>query len=202
MRLHLLTLCIVLLFSSCASITGFEEGRTNGENKHSVLASANFTYIPDLGDDSILGSSGGAPFIEASYKYGIKERLDIGIRANTFLNLAVNSKFQLLGDQQSKGALSTGIELGIFAGLSVWNVQIPLMASYYPKENICLYVNPRYIFQTAGAQTEGANYIGSNLGVLFGSKNKFGIDLAFYKVGAASEFASMLNLGLGYKFVF
>lgn len=195
-------LILMLIFNSCASITGFEEGRTNGEEVHSLLVSANYTYLPDLSEGSIIGDSGGAPMIEASYKYGIKEKLDIGIRANTFLNLAVNGKYQLVGDQQSNFALASGLELGIFAGLSVWNVQIPLFASIYPKDNICIYLNPRYIFQTAGAQNEGANYLGTNFGILIGKKNKLGIDLAYYNVGASNEFATMLNFGVGGKFVF
>lgn len=193
---------LILLASSCASITGFEDGRTLGDGNHGLMISGNYTYLPDLSDGSIIGESGGAPFAEISYKFGVSDKLDIGGRANTFLNIAANVKYNLIGGHDAGFALATGLELGMFGGLNVWNVQVPLFASFHPSEKLSVYLSPKYIFQTAGTEADGAHYLGSNIGILIGKTHKLGFDLAYYNVGSGGDFAPMLNFGIGGKFFF
>ncbi|HMS69642.1 MAG TPA: hypothetical protein PKD18_15960, partial [Saprospiraceae bacterium] len=80
--------CLIFL-SSCASIAGFEEGRSNGKGNGTAIASLNYSRTPDLdtedGDEII--DLAGAPFLEISGRYGLTEKLDFGVKVNTFLNL-------------------------------------------------------------------------------------------------------------------
>ncbi len=195
--------CLIFL-SSCASIAGFEEGRSNGKGNGTAIASLNYSRTPDLdtedGDEII--DLAGAPFLEISGRYGLTEKLDFGVKVNTFLNLGANVKYQLVGDRQSPFALGTGLEFGLFGGINIWNIQVPLYTSFYPSDKLCVYVTPKYIYQTAGFGNGGANYVGANAGFLFGSRHKFGIDFAYYRVGTAESSAGLLNFGIGGKFLF
>lgn len=196
-------LFVISLFTSCASITGFEEGRSNGEGNVTAIGSLNYSRTPDLdGQDGDIIDLAGAPFIEFSGRYGVLDKLDIGAKVNTFLNLAVNAKYQLIGDQYSKFAMGTGLEFGVFGGISIWNVQVPLYTSFYPSETFCVYFSPKYIYQTAGFDSGGANYIGANGGFLFGRKHKLGLDFAYYRVGTVDSTAGLINVGIGGKFLF
>lgn len=207
------TVTCIFLMSSCASLTGFEEGRVLGQDNSEVMVSGNFTRVPDLFDDEAfddvdsLDTSISFPNIEVSFKRGITDKLDVGIRASTNLNLSVFAKYQLVGDNSSSFALSPGFEAGTVLGLA-YNVGIPIYASYYPTESVAVNVTPRYMYQfISGANLNGASYVGGNFGLMFGKKNKFGIDIGYYNVSASlvdgvGGGQSLLTFGLGGKFKF
>lgn len=201
---------LIALISSCASLTGYQDGKTLGTNNFELTASANFSQSPTFLDliDSISTDdipTFGFPNIEIGGRYGVIEKLDVSFRMNTNLNLALGGKYQLLGDKQSKFALSSGLELGTFGLVTnLWNIQIPIYTSFHPTENLTIYATPRYIYQfTSLAGLIDWNYYGGNIGFLFGSKHKFGIDAGFYKVGVAGVRKIALNsFGIGGKFYF
>ena len=110
----LLCAAFTLLFTNCASLTGFQTGRTVGQNNGEVLVSLNASKTPDFNldlnqnDTSDLGSFY-FPNFEVSGRYGIIERLDIGARVNTNANLALDGRYQFIGDQTSQVALSGSV---------------------------------------------------------------------------------------------
>lgn len=201
---------ISLIFSGCASLTGYQDGRSVGEGNGEAMVSLNFSQSPSFGD---LEDSTGIdyiprfafPNIEIGGRYGATEKLDVTLRMNTNLNISAGAKYQLVGDRMSGFALGLGAELGTFGLITaLWNVQIPAYMSFHPNDRFAFYASPRYIYQfsTIGG-VEGWNYIGGNIGVLFGSKHKFGIDAGFYKVGATGvEKIGLTSIGIGGKFVF
>lgn len=206
--LHLVAIAMVAIFvTSCASLTGFEEGKVLGEGNKEAIVSGNYTTVPDLLSDDFdtlaINDNIGFPNIEFSYKYGITDKLDVGGRISTTLTTSAYAKYQLVGDNSSKFALAGGLEIGTFAGIA-YTVGIPVYASIYPTESITININPRFLYQTAaGAGGDGITYLGGNAGLLFGKKHKFGLDVGFYSLGGSvSSGTNLLTFGVGGKFRF
>lgn len=195
-----------LFLSSCASLTGFEEGKTLGEENAEFGISANYTSAPNLFDDeleadSIIGAIG-FPNIELNYKYGVMENLDVGIKLSTNFNSSAYAKYQVVGDKSSKLALSPGFEVGTILG-AAYSVGVPIYASYYPTPNFAINVNPRFMYQSiTGDVASGATYLGGNLGLMFGKKHKFGLDFGYYNVGSDGNNNTLVTFGIGGKFRF
>lgn len=200
----------LIFFSGCASLTGYQDGRSIGEGNGEAMISLNFSQSPSFND---LEDSTGIteiprfafPNIEVGGRYGATEKLDVTLRLNTNLNIGVGTKYQVIGDRSSDFALGIGAEVGTFGLITgLWNIQIPVFTSFHPNERFTIYANPRYIYQfTTIAGREGWSYLGGNIGLLFGSKHKFGIDAGFYQVGANGiQKVGLTSLGIGGKFVF
>jgi hypothetical protein len=208
----------LLLLNSCASISGFQTGRTVGAEAGEIMFSVNGTRTPDFDElsqeenaDSVDTQSFSifAPNIEIGGRYGISDKLDFGIRANTNLNIYADVKYQLVGDQESPVAVAAGAGLGMFGFVTgsggLFNFQIPLYASFHPTESLDLYIAPRYVGQwgTALGETSGLiNYFGANVGFLTGRRTKFGIDVAYYGLSNADTGFddSLFQIGFGMKF--
>lgn len=205
----LFALSISVLFSSCASLAGFQDAKTIGENNGEVVASLNFSQSPDF--IGLRDSSGASsipflvfPNIELGGRYGVLENLDVTLKMNTNLNLAIGAKYQFLGDQNSVFNMATGLDFGSFGLFSgLWNVQVPLYMSVHPKENLSIYLAPRYIYQFSSyGNLIHWNYVGGNFGLLFGKKNKFGLDVGLYGVGTKyTQRHPLFTFGVGGKFV-
>ena len=193
-----------LLISGCASISGFEEGRSLGKGTSELMVSGNYVSLPgilNVDDDEVdVGlNSLGFPNIDASYKYGVTDKLDVGGRITTNLNLGVFMKYQLIGDDMSKFALGTGLEFATSLGI-LYNIQIPVNMSYYITDAVSINLSPKYVYQfPAESFSTSINYLGGNAGILFGKKNKFGIDVGYYNVDQSS---SLFTFGIGGKFRF
>lgn len=202
-----LCLSVLIMFtSSCASLTGFEEGRTVGEGNSELIFSGNLTSVPDLLDDDPSNTLEDLSFpnIEVSYKYGVSEKFDVGLRANTTFAVSGFGKYQLVGDKSSSFALSGGLEIGTFAGIT-YTFGVPIYTSFYLTDAITLNVNPRFLYQLpiAANSLDGITYLGGNVGLLFGRKNKFGIDFGFYGLGGlAGDGRNLTTIGVGGKFKF
>ena len=202
---------LALFNIGCASLTGFQDGKTIGKENGEVMASLNFSQSPDLVKlDDNADTTNSIPFltfpnIEVSGRYGIIDELDINLKVNTNFNVSLGAKYQFLGNKSSEFALATGIDIATFGLIGgLWNVQIPVYGSYHPKNNISVYVSPRYVYQFSQfGGLSGWNYLGGNFGALFGKKNKFGFDVGYYKVGTNTTGRfGMFTFGVGGKFAF
>ncbi|MFZ1751279.1 MAG: hypothetical protein WAU01_13840 [Saprospiraceae bacterium] len=200
----------IFWFSSCASLTGYQDGKTIGKDNGEAMISLNISQSPEYSniEDSFDIEDIPSfifPNIEVGGRYGVAENLDVTLRVNTNLNLAIGAKYQILGDRSADFAVSLGAEVGTFGLVTgIWNAQIPVYFSYHPSEKVALYASPRYIFQfsTIGG-TEGWQYAGGNIGVLFGSRHKLGIDAGLYSVGANGlDRINLITVGIGGKFFF
>ena len=97
---------------------------------------------------------------------------------------------------------------GIFGfGGGLVNVQVPLYFSVHPTDRFTFYVNPKYIYQFStypgASEGGGIQYYGSNLGIAFGRRNKFGIDVGFYRfdpTGVDEAETNLFQIGLGGRF--
>lgn len=195
------------IFSNCASLTGFQTGRTVGKGNGELMFSLNASQSPDFEldvnfDDTADIKNFFFPNLEGSVRYGIIEKLDVGARLNTNFNLAFDARYQLIGDRYSPVALSAGMGVGTF-GLfaALWNLQIPLYFSIHPSPIVDIYISPRYIAQFAAGDIQGKlNYLGGNAGIMIGKRTKFGIDLGYYKVTAIrQDILPLTTIGFGAK---
>lgn len=207
---YLFLFSLAFLLSNCASLTGFQDGRTTGKNNGEFFGSLSLSQSPDFNDWEDRNDSTNIdipniyiPSLEFGGRYGVAEKVDITLRLNTNLNVGFGVKAQVVGDRTSKVALALGAEAGTFGLISgLWNFQIPLYLSVHPSENFGWYLTPRFIYQFnsyAGAEF-GANYLGGNTGFLFGKRNKFGLDLGYYRLGADGQSVGLLQFGLGGRF--
>jgi len=199
---------LIIIATGCASLTGYQDGKSVGEGNGEIAVSLNLSQSPSFNE---LEDSTGIvdipsfsfPNIEVGGRYGVTEKLDILVRVNTNFNFNAGVKYQLVGDRNSAFAIGVGAELGTF-GLfsSLWNAQIPVYASYHPTEKFSIYLAPRYIYQFSSfAGLEGWSYLGGNFGLLFGNKNKFGFDVGIYRVGAnETGRIGLTSFGVGGKF--
>ncbi len=207
----LIAVCFICLTGTgCASLTGYQDGRSVGEGNGEASVSLNFSQSPAFIDieDSIEVTSIprlAFPNLELGGRYGVSDKLDVLLKLNTNLNVGLGAKYQVVGDRMSPFAMALGAEVGTF-GLVVglWNFQLPAYFSVHPNDRIAIYATPRYIYQfTTIGGVEGWNYIGGNAGILFGKKHKFGIDLGYYKVGTIdASTIGLFSLGMGGKFFF
>lgn len=203
--LYLIFFALLILQMGCASLSGLQTGKTLEENTGELAFSLNLNQSPDFDSDSteILF----LPNLEFGGRYGVAEHLDIGVRANTNLNLLIDGKYQFVGDQDSEFALATGVGFGFFGFVTtiggLYNFQIPLYASYHPKDNFDIYLSPRYIGQFGGIDEASGylSYFGVNGGMLWGRNTKFGIDIGYYGLDGEGESSSLLQIGIGMKFV-
>jgi hypothetical protein len=206
----------IILSQGCASLSGFHTGRTVGENRGEFTASLNAGNAPDFSEseDEVSDALNIVffPNIELGGRYGISEKFDVGLRLNTSLNVLLDAKYQIVGDQESPFAMSVGAGFGTFGLISTQaaliNFQVPVYTSYHPTEAIGIYLSPRYIGQVGAAFTETTgllSYYGFNTGAEFGKETiRFGLDYGFYRLdlpGAGSN-TNVMQFGIGLKFVF
>ena len=111
--LFLLALGLTFLFSNCASLTGYQTGRTVGKDKGEFMASINYSQSPEFDIDIDQNDTSdikrlGFPNVELGGRFGLTEELDLGLKLNTFFNFGIDAKYQVLGDKESEVALSVG----------------------------------------------------------------------------------------------
>jgi hypothetical protein len=208
--LFLLLVGTAFLLSDCASLAGFQDGRSLGKGTTELSGSLNFNTSPQFNDfdnDSIGVDVPTifAPNLEFGVKHGVTEKIDVGFRISTNLNVAVAVKGQVVGDDQSPFALGLGLEAGTFGLISgLWNIQVPVFLSVHPSEKFTAYLNPKYIYQFSSyADLDGGlSYLGSNVGLLFGKRNKFGVDFGYYNLNAgdARDGIGLIQFGIGGRF--
>jgi hypothetical protein len=202
---YILIVVLILGTTSCVSLSGFEEGRSLKEEQSSIQVNFNTMQVSDVTSSDIIDLSF-FPNLEVGYKYGFSGKFDLGVKANTFGNMGVNAKYQILGDQRSDFAMALGTEFNSFLGLGLFNAHVPLYMSYYPSEKWTFNIAPRYVVQFGSGFGDdlirAINYLGGNAGVMFGSKHKVGLDIGYHQLfGPENITTGMLNIGIGAKFL-
>ena len=207
-KLCLLFFIAGLFFTkSCASLSGFEEGRTLKEEQSSLQVNFNTMQVNEFtsSDDGIFDFEY-FPNLEVGYKYGFSEKFDLGFKANTFGNVGINAKYQIVGDKRSPFAMSLGTEIYSFAFVGLFNAHIPLYMSYYPSEKLTFNIAPRYVIQFGSISDDvirSIHYVGGNTGFMYGKKNKIGLDFGYHRLfNPDGDNIGMVNIGIGAKFVF
>lgn len=202
---------IVALFSNCAQLSSFTTAKSVGKNNAEIgfaASGAGFTdFINNVDDETAV-----LPVFEFWGRYGVGEKMDLGLKLSTGLSGVFDAKYQFLGDRQSTFAMALGGGLGFQGGtLDAFLLQghVPLYISVHPTEKFAIYTNPRFISQFIPG--EGSlNYGGASFGVEFGKRVKLNIEGNYFKIlgdledidSAFDEFGvGLYQIGLGLRFV-
>jgi hypothetical protein len=102
LRYFLLFMVLTWLGTGCASFTGFSTGRTVGKGKVELEGSLSLIETPDLivNDTIEIIPTLRIPLFEVGGRYGITEKLDVGLKVNTSANFALDAKYQFVGHRK------------------------------------------------------------------------------------------------------
>lgn len=172
------------LLCQCASVSTLQTARVleKGDSVHSIgLAMYN-------SDDFLGGDDISSPILEYSYRRGMWDKIDIGLKLAVIGTAVVDLKYNLLNGE--KFALATGLGLGYLSfesevgtvkqSSTVIDLILPLYASYDVAEMTTLYAAAKYFYRSVSAdgnvQANGdGSMVSSSLGIKYG--NQMGIFL-------------------------
>jgi hypothetical protein len=197
----------ILLLNSCVSLTGFQDAKVLNKNQGEASLSINRSTTPDFDNDTLEIAY---PNIELGARYGISSKIDVGIRINSNINIAIDGKYQFVGDKSSTFAMAGGLQLGSFGlGSNLLNFQVPLYLSVHPTKELSIYLSPRHVWQFAiGLSSNSFRYYGGNFGILYGKKHKIGIEYGIFRTerigidALSKSTGSIGTFGISGKFVF
>ena len=191
--------------TSCVSMSSMQTGRTVGQgNSELNIGGSAVKYEAFVFDDSTDVSGG---LLEGDYRYGITDKLDVGLNVSLIGTSGLYGKYQLVGDQESMFALSAGAGAGYLTietgegedkvKTTVVDISVPVYASVHPKPWLSIYATPRYTMRI-GAGT--SNWYGGTGGIRLG--NKFAVFAEYSRVTSSDAIKplSQVTGGLGFRF--
>ncbi len=169
---------LVLLFlTACPSIASLQTAKTMpADATQSGLAAA---FV------SVEGNTQGVLGV-GWVRYGLIDRLDVGVQVGVPGGAYGDLKYMLVGDQDSLFAVSSGLGFGLLRERlrsasaddiadTVFEGHMPLYASVHPSEPLAAYLVPRYVFRVGRFQDSDGNsfastsLLGATLGLKIGS---------------------------------
>lgn len=144
---------LLLLFSfsmtSCVSNRSMQTARTTlkgdaGGGLGGSIIKANYFDSPD--STNIGGFAG-----EAFARFGIAEKLDVGVNLSMVGTSGLDFKYQFIGDQESAFAASYGGGVGFFSiesnGVNTTTIDatLPTYFSFHAGDALALYASPRVV---------------------------------------------------------
>lgn len=201
----LFCLFALLSLSSCYSLNKLESGRTLGQGTHEVAFTGSITpsVIEVLENPDKEPSSSPSFTGDIHYKYGITEKIDLGARIG-LSGVMFDLKTQLIGNQDSDFALSTGLSIGQGIG-GKRQLEVPVFMSYRVSDNTEFTLAPRFYQGALYNSPERSDIgIGTSAGVLFGEKNLIGFEVSYmhFAKNNAVRQVDAANLSAGFKFRF
>jgi len=164
--LHIAFFCILL--TGCAQISSLQTAKTLPEDKQIIGISANAYGINEA---ELIGSVLGlhiVPQVEIFGRQGFTKKFDAGLKISSSANIALDGKFQFLGNADSKFAMASGL---VFEYQYVRNFEIfvsrqtlPVYISYHPNIDFAVYTVPKLMYQWIGSD-ENLFLLGNNLGI-------------------------------------
>lgn len=176
---HLIILVgFTFLLANCASVSTLQTGRVleKGDSFHSVGVG---TYSSDdfLGGDKIS-----LPLIEYTYRKGMWDNIDVGIKIAIIGSTMADIKYNLVNGE--KFALATGLGVGYLSYTStvggvdsestILDFMIPLYLSYDVGEMVTLYGAEKYMLRTVSSDNNvdgDGSLLSSSLGVKWGKES-------------------------------
>lgn len=208
------TIIIIILLQSCFPFTQFESARTVGKGGMAVGGSVSAFILPEQGSASEIGTIA-LPYFDAGMKYGIAEKLDLGVNVNSFGFTYFDAKYQILGDRTSSNALSIGLGIDVnpffLASKEVdgkyFKFHLPLYYSYHFKnDKAFLFINPKIAYQKLIGEDEDHLFIGQSSGVGFKYKKTewmigVGIFGAKDLTNSKTYELAIIQPGVGFKYL-
>ncbi len=210
---YALIACICsMLLSSCVSMSSMQTARTLGKGNTELSlggSRVSYDYFPSETDTINRKTVTG----EIDWRYGITDKLDIGVKASILGTAGGYAKYQFLGDQESKFAASGGAGLGYLtiesgtdenkSKTTIVDYYVPLNLSYHPKEWIGIYTSPRYTLRTAksnDSKASASHWYGTTTGIRLGKKVAPFIEYSIFGSNASSKPLSQITGGISIGF--
>lgn len=205
-----LLLAGLLFISSCGTFSSMQTGRTvdQGNAEIGVAYYRPSTIINALRvKDGKSATNFRLGYFHVNARYGITDRIEAGINLNTYGQIGLEGKYQLVGDKESLFALSLGATLNTFF-FYYYEYQIPVHMSVHPIGDLAIYFTPKYAGQFVSAlgisNIAYMHYAGFSGGIMYGDRTKVGIEYTYMdplrKVLRQDVFPAINNYGIGVKF--
>lgn len=200
--IYLLLLLVFILLSSCLPMATMQTGRTVGKGKlvESVGFGAGHTRHPIYGLHGFFSFDYiSLPSGLLSFRYGLSDRFDLGLKFGPGSPWLLESKYQLLGDRTSSFALSAGLTISHIdvseddRRTALIDYGLPLCTSWHPSEVFALYLSPKWIYRdrinSSKLYADGfiKHWYGATLGTEFGKRRKFYLEYSHFQPGIGSS---------------
>jgi hypothetical protein len=174
-----------ILTTSCISLSTVQTGKVTPKGDVDASIGIGSTEYPYSSKKAI------EPGIDFNSRFGVYNNLDIGFKASTFPILDI--KYQFIGNENSKFALSTGF--GYIFGLNAY--LLPLYFSYHPSDRLAIYLSPRTINEYNFHFNNISNDLnGFSTGFKFGKRNSIILEYSLYKeTGSTPKIINQLMIG-------
>ncbi len=176
---HIILLLIsTFLLANCASVSTLQTARVleKGDSFHSLGMGLYSS------DDFIGGDDISLPLIEYTYRRGVWDKIDLGLKITLIGSAVVDAKYNLINGE--KFALATGLGIGymsfesesggVTAESTIFDFMVSLYASYDVGKMSSLYSSVKYMLRTISsdiATNNDGSLLSGSLGVKVGEKS-------------------------------
>lgn len=158
------TLALMLSFASggCASLADMTTAQPLGAQRFECGVA--LTFYPSLQEPEILG----LPALDLSFRYGVSDRVDVGLRVSTMLMVMLDTKIVLVDADDHGVALmpAAGVSFAplvsdkiVRGGLMV-QLDLPVLVDYRPDATHTLTLSPRYTVLLVPGEGAARHYLG------------------------------------------
>lgn len=209
---HFLALLVFsLFFISCGTYSSMQTGRTveqgTGEVGVALFRPSSIINAIKIKNDDSKFTKFKLGYLHVNAKYGITDQAEIGVNLNTYCQIGVEGKYQLVGDKESLFALSVGAAVNTFF-FQYYEYQLPVHMSLHPIGDLAIYFTPKYAGQFVSSLGLSSfaymHYAGLSTGIMYGDRTKVGIEYTYMdplrKVLGQDIFPALHNFGIGVKF--
>lgn len=202
---HFLPFITILFFGSCVSMSTMQTGRTVGQGNYELNIGGSAVKLETIIDTDSTELNGG--LLEGDFRYGVNDRLDVGLKVSLLGTSGLYGKYQLVGDQESMFALSAGLNAGYVTVTSgegddetsstIVDVAVPVYASVHPTKWLSIYATPRYNLRFGSGTS---NWYGGTGGIRLGNKFAVFAEYSYVDSDDAIEPLNQITGGIGFRF--
>lgn len=212
--LGMLAIVCSLFLSSCVSMSSMQTARTLGQGNTEMAIGASTVKYEFVSNEDTLDAK--TITGEIDWRYGITDKLDVGVKASIIGTSGAYAKYQFLGDDESAFAGSGGVGLGFLTIESgsgefktkskTTDVSVPLYFSYHPNDWFSIYTSPRYtlrnIKNTDVDSSDGStsHWYGATTGVRLGKRIAPFIEYSIFDGSNATKPLSQITGGISIGF--
>ncbi len=180
---YLFAVLVIILLTDCAQLSSFQTAKVVGKDNGEIGfagGGTGFAGLIEEGDGTTTTPV--LPILELWGRYGVSDKVDIGLKLSTGLSGVIDAKYQFVGDQHSEFAMAIGGGLGFQGGTlesALLQAHLPLHTSWHPSDRFALFLTPRFISQFVIGDGS-LNYGGASFGLETGQKIKFVADFSYF----------------------
>lgn len=200
------------LLSACASMSGLQTARVlkKGEAESSFGGGQYSSEAIETATGK-TGAKLSAPFIEYTYRQGLTDKWDAGLKLTLIGTAVLDAKYSLYSGDKLAFAVGAGLGYldiessekdasGSKTKSTIIDIILPLYASYDFTDQFALYLVPKYIQRNiSGASSGSASLIGSSLGFKIGKDWGAYVEGSFFKDTKTDFKGTQANLAFFWK---